>query len=238
MNQMNQNHENLSELEKRLKVTFKNKKLLERAMIHRSFLNETREKNLCSNERLEFLGDAVLEFWVSDQIFQRFPDFPEGQMTFIRTHLVRTETLTTLAQKLKLGEALLMSKGEEQGGGRNNPVLLANAFEAVVGAIFLDSGIQTVSRFLSSQFEGLLSSITTIETLKDSKSRLQETVQSQGHPSPVYRLVSSSGPDHQKIFTMGVYLDDRLLAEGIDKSKQEAEEKAAEKALEILDKIK
>lgn len=226
----------LNQLEKKIEIKFKNKDLLKRALIHRSFLNEAREKNLSSNERLEFLGDAILEFWVSNQIYLKFPDYPEGKLTFVRTHLVRTETLAGLAQKLNLGKYLFMSKGEEQGGGRENQVLLANTFEALIGAIFMDQGFGKVAEFLQAQFSKLLASITNAEALKDSKSLLQEKVQAQGHPSPVYRLISSAGPDHQKIFTMGVYIDDKLVTEGTDKSKQQAEEDAAQKALEILGK--
>ncbi len=235
---MQKNPNSPEELEKNIGISFKDKNLLSQALTHRSFLNEVRIKGLCSNERLEFLGDAVLSFWVSFQVYERFPDFPEGQLTFVRTHLVRTETLTQLARTLGLGRLLKMSKGEEMGGGRENPVLLANSFEALVGAIFLDQGVENVSSFLSSQFEPLLAKVTSAEKLKDNKSLLQELVQSQGHPSPLYKMISASGPDHQRLFTMGVYLEDRLLAEGTSRSKQEAEEEAAQKALEILGQIK
>jgi ribonuclease-3 len=225
---------NLPELEKSLGATFADKNLLIKALIHRSFLNETKIKGLRSNERLEFLGDAVLAFWVSAQVFIRFPNLPEGQLTFIRTHLVRTETLTRLARKLRLGEYLLMSKGEEQSGGRENPVLLANTFEAVLGAVYLDQGIEAAANFLEEQYQPLLAEIKNAERLKDSKSLFQEQVQAQGHPSPTYKLISATGPDHQRTFIMGVYLENKLLAQGTGRSKQEAEEEAAKKALEIL----
>lgn len=235
---MNQSTDKIGTLESKLGIVFKDKDLILKALTHRSYLNETKIKGLYSNERLEFLGDAILSFWISWQVYQKFPDFPEGELTFIRTYLVRTETLTMLASKLNLGLYLLMSKGEELGGGKENPSLLANTFEAVTGAIFCDQGIKTVSEFLSNQFKDLLNNIKGIESLKDSKSLLQELVQAQGHSSPVYRLISSEGPDHQKTFTMGAYLDDKLLAQGTSKSKQEAEEEAAREALEILSKIK
>ena len=225
---------NLEELEKSIGVDFENEDLLTQALIHRSFLNESKIKGLKSNERLEFLGDAILAFWVSNQVYCQFPDFPEGKLTFVRTHLVRTETLTNLAKKLRLGKYLLMSKGEEMGEGRENPVLLANTFEALVGAIFLDQGIEAASRFLETHFQPLLKAITSAEVLKDNKSLLQELVQAKGHPSPVYRLISATGPDHLRTFTMGVYLEEKLLAEGTSRSKQEAEEAAAKKALEII----
>lgn len=229
---------NFTELEKNLGVFFKNKGLLKQALTHRSFLNEAKEKGLFSNERLEFLGDAILSFWISTQIYNRFPNLAEGELTFIRTHLVRTETLTRLSQKLNLGQYLMMSKGEEMGGGRENLSLLANTFEALTGAIFCDQGIDMAGNFLHQQFDELLASIKDAESLKDSKSMLQEFVQAQGRPSPVYKLLSAEGPDHQRLFTMGVYLDDKLITQGTSRSKQEAEEASARKALEILSKIK
>lgn len=228
---MNQSTENLKKLEQILDLEFKDKDLLGQALTHRSFLNEAKSKTLQSNERLEFLGDSILSFWASVEIFSKFPDFPEGKLTFIRTYLVKTETLTLLSQKLSLGDFLMMSKGEETGGGRANPALLANCFEAVIGAIFLDQGIGAVSRFLAAQFNPLIEKISDIEAFRDSKSILQEQVQAKGHPSPIYRQLSATGPDHQKTFTMGVYVGDKLLTQGTSRSKQEAEELAAQKAL-------
>lgn len=230
--------DSLAKLEEILGLCFKDKDFLTKALIHRSYLNEAKTSGLTSNERLEFLGDAILSFWVSKEVYNKFPDYPEGKLTFVRTHLVRTETLTKLADKLKLGEYLLMSKGEEQGGGRTNPALLANAFEAVTGAIFLDQGFAGVEHFLSQNFDPLLAAITDAEQLKDCKSRLQELVQAEGHQSPVYSLIATSGPDHQRIFTMAVFLEGKLLAKGASKSKQEAEEAAAASGLEILSQIK
>lgn len=224
----------ITELENLLGVVFVNKEILNEALRHRSYLNESNQKNLYSNERLEFLGDSILSFWVSDQIFRKFPEFPEGKLTFIRTHLVRTTTLTELARNLNFGKFLLMSRGEEQGGGKENPTLLANCFEAVLGAIFYDQGIEVASKFLEKMFSQLIEKVNNPDLLKDSKSLLQESVQSKGSGSPLYRLISSEGPDHKKTFTMGVFIDEKLIAEGTSKSKQEAEEIAATKALEIL----
>lgn len=235
---MNDLKNNLYHLEKKLGIIFKNRNLLIKALTHRSFLNEAKVKGLNSNERLEFLGDAILSFWVSSQVYQKFPNFTEGELTFTRTYLVRTETLTMLSLKLDLGAYLLMSKGEELGKGRENPSLLANTFEALIGAIYCDQGIREVSDFLKKQFRDLIGDIKGVESFKDNKSLLQEHVQAQNFPSPVYSLISSEGPDHQKIFTMGVYLEDKLLAKGTSKSKQEAEEAAAQKALEIFAKTK
>lgn len=221
-------------LEKNLGVQFKKKELLANALTHRSYLNEIKKEEMTSNERMEFLGDSVLAFWVSGTIYLKFSSFPEGKLTFIRTHLVRTETLAGLAKKLDLGRFMLMSKGEEMGKGRENPLLLANCFEAVLGAVYLDQGIETASEYLKRQFETLLAEIKDAESLKDSKSLLQETVQAKGSFSPVYKLVSAVGPDHAKTFTMGVYVNDEFLAEGTGDSKQQAEEAAAATALKNL----
>jgi len=230
---MKKNNTHFSELEKKLGYGFSRPEILKEALTHRSFLNENKSEKLSSNERLEFLGDAILSFWVSSQIYTKFPTLPEGKLTFIRTHLVRTTTLTKLAQKLSLGKFLLLSKGEERGGGRENPVLLANCFEAVIGAIFSDGGIEKISSFLKKQFGSIMGSIGENDLFKDSKSLLQEKVQAEGFSSPSYQLLFSSGPDHQRTFTMGVFIDNKLLAKGTSKSKQEAEELAAQKALEI-----
>lgn len=230
---MNNNPNHSEDLQKIIKYQFKDKGFLTQALTHRSYLNETGEKNLSSNERLEFLGDAVLSFWVSNQLYRRFSELPEGKLTFIRTHLVRTETLAQLSQKLNFGAFLLMSKGEEIGGGRENPLLLANCFEAIIGAIFSDGGVDAVSGFLEVQFAELLGSVKDPDLYKDSKSLLQEKVQADGLNFPVYKLISSEGPDHQKVFTMAVFVNNKVLAEGSSRSKQEAEEEAAKKALEV-----
>lgn len=235
---MNNNQNRSEDLQKIIKYQFKNKELLTQALTHRSYLNESREKNLSSNERLEFLGDAVLSFWVSNQLYKQFSELPEGKLTFIRTHLVRTETLAHLSKKLNFGNFLMMSKGEEIGGGRENPLLLANCFEAIIGAIFSDGGVDAVSKFLEERFTDLLGSVENPDQYKDSKSLLQEKVQADGLNFPIYKLVSSEGPDHQKVFTMAVCIDNKVLAEGTSRSKQEAEEEAARKALEIYDQRK
>ncbi|PIQ70439.1 ribonuclease III [Candidatus Shapirobacteria bacterium CG03_land_8_20_14_0_80_40_19] len=232
MTLINNQEINLEELENKLGLIFKNQDLLLNALIHRSYLNESKKTKLQSNERLEFLGDSVLSFLVSGLIFEKYPDLPEGKLTFIRTFLVRTETLALLAKKLDLGKFMLMSKGEESGGGRENPLLLANCFEAVLGAIYLDREIKITASFIQKNLKPFISSISDPENLKDSKSLLQEKVQADGLSSPVYKLISSSGPDHQKTFVMGIYVNGQLLAQGTSRSKQEAEEEAAKKALE------
>ena len=236
---MANNLEDFSSLETNIKVVFKNKNLLKQAFIHRSYLNEIKEINLQSNERLEFLGDAILSFWVSNEIYNKFPDSPEGSLTLIRTHLVKTETLTKLALTLNLGKYLLMSRGEEDGGGKSNPALLANSFESIVGAIFLDQGLEETAKFLRTQFTELLGQISDINSIKDSKSTFQEMAQAKGYFSPTYRQISALGPDHEKTFTMGLYLDEKLIALGTSRSKQEAEEAAAKEALtkKLLEKL-
>lgn len=234
--EMNNLDPKIKELANILQVEYKDLAWLFQAVTHRSYLNEVKKEELRSNERLEFLGDSVLSFWVSGVIFNKFPELPEGKLTFIRTHLVRTETLSGLAKKLGLGNYLYMSKGEEQGGGRENPLLLANCFEAIIGSIFIDSGVETVSGFLNRMLEPLISVVKDTDALKDSKSLLQELVQGKGLSFPIYQVINSTGPDHMRSFTMGVFVDSKQIAEGTAKSKQEAEEEAAKAALEILSK--
>lgn len=226
------------ELEKKLGLKFKNLNIITEALTHRSYLNEAPVKGLPSNERLEFLGDAVLSFWVSQKIFNLFPDLNEGKLTAIRTYLVRTETLALLSKKIGLGNYLLLGKGEEREKGRESVLLSANCFEAVIGAIFIDQGIESVFTYLERQYQDLFTTIQNPDLLKDSKSMLQEKLQTRGHQPPVYRLEKQVGPDHQRLFIMGVYFDNQLLATGEGRSKQEAEESAAKEALEKLDSIK
>lgn len=217
-------------LEKKLGLTFKDKNWLVEALTHRSFLNEN-AKFTQSNERLEFLGDSVLSLLTSDQLFRLFPDFPEGQLTSLRSNLVRAKTLAAIAKKLELGHYLLVSRGEEKSGGRTNETLLANLFEAVLGAIYLDQGLDVANAFLAKHLFPLIPTISQETASFDSKSRLQELTQQQTQTSPQYRVLAESGPDHAKTFTVGVYLHGKLLAEGVGKSKQEAEQDAARLAL-------
>ncbi len=222
---------NLDNLEKNLDIAFKDKELLREALIHRSYLNEHREEKLCSNERMEFLGDAVLEFAVSKILFQHFPQEPEGFLTACRSQIVQTKALAALAKKFNLGEFLFLSKGEEESGGRANLGLLENAFEAVLGAIFLDQGIEKTTLFIEKNFDPIIANLSP-ENLKDAKSLLQEKTQEREKITPTYKLVDEDGPDHSKTFTMGVFLGNKKLAEGQGRSRQEAEEQAAEHALE------
>ena len=221
-------------LEKKLGVKFKNPKLLLEALTHRSYLNETSKKGLSSNERLEFLGDSVLSFIISHWLFRLFPDYSEGTLTNLRSNLVKTESLAKIARKLSLGNFLLLSKGEKESGGQDNPVLLANCLEAVIGAIFLDQGIDSVKNFIQRNFKNSLETLLLKGEFKDFKSLLQEKTQKINKISPVYKTIKEIGPDHAKIFTVGVFLGKKLLAKGKGKSKQLAEEQAAEYALQKL----
>jgi len=226
--------EKLEKLEKKLKVNFKNKNLLKKALVHRSFLNEIRGKNLESNERLEFLGDAVLEFWATEQLFRRFPVLAEGKLTNIRAAIVCTESLAESAQKLNLGQHLLLGKGEDKNGGRENHSLLADTFEAVLGAIYLDGGWQTAAEFLGRELSKKLLLLGKTGDIKDAKTKLQELVQATKRITPSYKIVNEEGPDHAKVFTSAVYFNKDKITNGKGQSKQEAEEKAAQKALTLV----
>lgn len=222
---------NLLNLEKKLEISFKNKNLLREALTHRSYLNEHPDLSLSSNERLEFLGDAILEFLISRLLFEQFPSFSEGILTACRSKIVRTKTLSSLAKDFSLGEFLFLSKGEEEGGGRVNLGLLENAFEALLGAIFLDQGMEKADQFVKKHFLPIIGEIKPSE-LKDAKSLLQELAQEKEKITPTYRVISGIGPDHAKIFTVGVFLGKKKIGEGKGVSKQEAEEEAAQKALD------
>ena len=229
---------NLDILENNLGVKFKNRAWLVRALIHRSFLNETQDKKLKSNERLEFLGDAILEFIVSEWLYNQFPSYPEGMMTNLRSGLVKTESLAEICRQFKIGEYLMMSRGEQESGGQSNPTLLANTLEAFLGAFYLDQGLTTTKKFIHLHFEPLLQKLIRLGEFKDSKSLLQEKIQAQVKESPVYRSLKEKGPDHNKTFLVGIYSQKKLLATGLGKSKQEAEEKAAAAAFEKINKKK
>lgn len=210
----------------------KDQKLQEQAFIHRSYLNETKQK-ISSNERLEFLGDAVISFIVSKYLFDVFPQFNEGKLTNLRSLLVNTKSLASISQDLNFGQQLVLSKGEEESGGRNNPSILANTFEAFVGALFLDQGIDEVKKFLGTILLPKSSELIKAKSLKDPKSLLQERIQSQDQTSPVYKVLSELGPAHARKFTIGVYSRKKLLARGEGKSKQQAEQNAASLALSL-----
>lgn len=225
--------ETAKEIERTFKLRFKNPKLLENAFVHRSYLNENPNFDLPSNERIEFLGDATLELVVSHDLFANYPKLSEGELTALRAALVKTESLATEAKRLRLGNYLLLSKGEEAGGGRDNPYLLANTFEALVGAIYLDQGIKAARGFTEKELlyktEGILKT-----GLKDAKSLFQEIAQEKYSVTPAYKTLAEWGPDHDKHFRLGVFLGNQKIAEGEGQSKQAAEEEAAKEALRSL----
>lgn len=209
--------------------------LLELAFTHRSFINEN--ANIKEhNERLEFLGDAVLELATSEFLYQTYPHIPEGELTSYRAALVKTTSLATIATKLEFGEKIRLSKGEEMSGGRQNPSLLADTFEAVIGAIYLDKGYDEVVAFLSAHLFTDIGFIIENKLFKDFKSSLQEQVQAKGGDSPEYEVLSQTGPDHSKLFTVGVKVNGAVIASGQGRSKQEAQQAAAKSALEKLGK--
>lgn len=211
--------------------TFKNQALFDQAFTHRSFLNETREQ-ITSNERLEFLGDSIISFLVSDFLYKKYPEYNEGILTNLRSLLVNTKSLGNLAKDLDFGNLLKLSKGEHEAQGRENQSLLADSFEAFVGALFIDQGLQAVDEFISQTLLIQIPELVEQKTFKDPKSLLQEFVQSKKKGSPVYKVVTEEGPAHAKIFTVGVYIAGVLMGQGTGKSKQQAEENAAKLALE------
>jgi len=223
----------IKETGKLLNLRFKNQALLRNAFVHRSYLNEDPNFDLPSNERLEYLGDAVLELVVSHHLYQNYPKLTEGELTALRAALVRTESLATEARRLGLGDALLLSKGEEQGGGRTNPYLLANTFEALIGAIFLDQGLEKAAAFIKKELLPKTDDILR-RGLKDAKSLFQEKAQEKYSITPTYKTLAEWGPDHNKQFRVGVFLGKEKVAEGEGRSKQMAEEAAAKNALQTI----
>lgn len=221
----------IKELEQTLGLKFHQSQLLESALVHRSYLNEHPKFHLEHNERLEFLGDAVLELIVTDYLYHNYQN-PEGELTNWRASLVRGATLKLIADQLHLGEYLYLSKGEELSGGRQRELILANSVEALIGAIYLDQGYDTAKQFIHDYIIVMLPDIIKNKTYLDSKSRLQEMAQEKIGMTPVYQLVSESGPDHAKSFIMGVYIDNREYGQGSGPSKQIAEQEAAHQALE------
>lgn len=224
----------LTKLEKILNLKFKNKKILERALTHRSWINEHQEKNLLSNERLEFLGDAILEFWVTKNLFNLFPHLSEGVLTNVRASLVCTENLAKKAKKIKLGDFLYLSRGEEKNEGRKNPSVLADAFEAIIGAIFVDQKLAATEKFLGQVFLEEIKKKGSRGDIKDSKTKFQELAQSKFKITPTYRVLQQKGPDHHRFFKVGAFLNSKKTGEGTGWSKQEAEEAAAKKGLTLI----
>ena len=228
--------EHLSTLESRLGYSFRDRSLLRQALTHRSHAAE--HEGELDNENLEFLGDAVLELAVSEMLYRRFAGrFREGDLTKMRAYLVSEPRLAERARALDLGNAVLLSSGEEKSGGRSRPSILSDVFEAVTGAIFLDGGMDAACAFLKKQFDSLIDSAPEEGLLVDFKSRLQELIQKRFHFLPTYRLIDSSGPDHKRYFEVGLFLEEKEISRGSGHTKKEAEQRAARAAMENLEEI-
>ncbi len=222
---------NYSKLEKTIGVKFKNKGLLREALTHRSYINERANQKLKHNERLEFLGDAVLELIVTENIFKKYPQKAEGELTNFRAALVKASTLSEIAGELNLNDYVLLSKGEAKDIGKARQFILANALEALIGAVYLDQGYEVTRSFIEKSV--IASRVKTVANLglRDPKSSFQEKAQEKEGVTPVYKVLSEWGPDHDKHFVTGVYLGDKLVSQGEGMSKQEAHQRAAEAGL-------
>jgi len=220
-------------LEKSLGITFRNINFLKQALTHRSYLNENPEWVLGHNERLEFLGDAVLELATSYWMYDKYPESPEGLLTSLRASLVNASHLSQVAQGLNLEDYLLLSKGGAKDNSRSKTTLSSNAVEAIIGAIYLDQGFEKASKFVEKFILKDADQILKTKAFKDAKSKLQEVAQDKLGVTPTYKTLDSWGPDHDKHFIVGVHLGEELLAQGEGISKQEAEQSAAESGLRI-----
>ncbi|MEK7201865.1 MAG: ribonuclease III [Patescibacteria group bacterium] len=215
----------------RLGLTFHNKALIQEALTHRSYLNENKTAGN-HNERLEFLGDAVLELATTNFLFKKFPSKPEGDLTAFRAALVNTYSLADTAELLGMNDMLLLSKGEARDTGRARQIILANAFEAVLGALYLDQGYDAVEEFLMKNLYPKIDDIIAKRAYQDAKSQFQESAQEKRSTTPTYKTLEESGPDHDRVFTVGVFLGSEEIARGDGKSKQEAEQAAALAAID------
>jgi len=240
---------NFSKFEEKIGVNFKDKNLLRQAFIHRSYLNENPSLGLEQNERLEFLGDAVLEMAITEYLYKKYPKKTEGEMTALRAALVNAVTLSEAANNLNIGDLMLLSKGEAKSLGKARQYILANAFEALIGAIYLNGGYEETFDFLEKNLFGKIEEVIEKKLWIDAKSLFQEKAQelesvtpaykvlAESGPdheksvTPAYKVLAESGPDHEKVFTVGVFLGDELITDGYGASKQEAEQDAARKAL-------
>jgi ribonuclease-3 len=216
----------------KLGLTFKNLNLLIEALTHRSYLNENRGVISKHNERLEFLGDAVLELAVTNFLFHKFPNKDEGELTAYRASLVNTNSIGAAAESLGINDMLLLSKGESRDTGRARQIILANAFEALLGAIYLDQGYEVAEAFLAKHLYSKIDEVIEKRSWQDAKSHFQEVAQDKRNTTPSYKTLQEVGPDHSKEFTVGVYLGSEEIAKGKGQSKQEAEQSAAQAALD------
>jgi ribonuclease-3 len=222
-------------LEKKLKIFFKNKNLLIEAFCHRSFLNENPNFFTPSNERLEFLGDAVLGLVTTEYLFKTFPEKSEGELTKIRSALVNSKILSEVAKKLGFEEYLLLSKGEEKSQGKSRERILANTFEAFLGALYLEFGFDFCKKFVEKNLLSLLPEILEKGIIENPKTKFQEIIQEKFKITPTYKVLEEFGPEHSKTFIVGLYVGEKLISKGEGSSKQEAEENAAQKALKVIE---
>jgi ribonuclease-3 len=225
----------LASLEERLQYRFRNRQLLVNALLHRSYVHEHPDLHVSDNERLEFLGDAALDLAVSHLLIHRFPHYQEGELSRLRAELVNERQLAVLAEGLSLGEALHLGRGEERSGGRQKSSLLADAYEALLAAVYLDGGLDPLLAVVARHFAQILAEDEEAFSNKDAKTRLQELVQARDKVTPHYRLEGEEGPDHSKVFQVSVWVNDRLLAYGFGPTKKAAQRQAAERGLDILE---
>jgi ribonuclease III len=224
----------LDELESAIDYGFANRPLLLEALTHRSFVNESGDRSVKDNERLEFFGDAVIDFFLSDQLFERFPDSREGELTRMRASLVDEESLARLAVQLGLGKYLRLGRGEEKSGGRGKKSILADAYEALVAAVYLDGGAAPVRRLVETHFAPLMERNAAGTVCRDYKTEFQELVQSLRGATPRYLLKETAGPDHDRLFTVETFAGGECLGEGTGRTKKEAEQNAARAGLARL----
>jgi ribonuclease III len=228
-----------AQLEDLLQYSFKDPHLLLRALTHRSYVNDHEDESLQHNESMEFLGDSVFGFLISSRIYQCFPNLTEGELSKIKAFLVSAPSLLRLAEKMHLGDYLRLSRGEEKTGGRTKRAIVADAYEAIVGAIYLDGGIQAAADFVERQIAEVLDSLNLAQlTYGDFKSALQERLHNLGSPEPAYQVVNEIGPDHKKIFVVQVQVGGKIIAEGSGRTKKEAQQAAAQLALNSLETAK
>ncbi len=223
----------LAQFEEHIGITFENKNLLKQAFVHRSYLNENKDFHLGHNERLEFLGDAVLELVITDYLYNKYPEKHEGDLTSLRSALVNANTLYTVGVDLGINDLLMLSKGEAKDKGRARQYILANTMESIIGAIYLDQKYESARKFIYEFICPLLDKVIEDESWIDSKSLFQEKAQEHAGITPSYKSIKEVGPDHDKHFTVGVYLKTELVAQGEGNSKQDAEQMAAQNGLQV-----
>lgn len=229
-------NDRLKRLEKIIGYNFKDIKVLRQAITHRSFANENRVRHIKDNERLEFLGDAILDLIISRYLYDKYPEMPEGDLSKVRASIVCEASLAKVAKKIKLGEYIFLGKGEEMSGGRERPSILADAFEAVTGALLVDYGYEESKRFLTETLIASVDHLSAGDLYTDYKTLLQENIQKESTLPLHYEVVEEKGPDHDKDFYVAVYHGTVCLGRGVGKSKKEAEQEAAKLALSILEK--